>query len=421
MAHEFKVRNGLIVGVVSGTTAVDRILDEDDLVSDSNTALATQQSIKAYIDALDATNVGTAGTGVAKGYNGTTREFEFYKLNSLSANLTINLDSGNNKIDFDLAMIDFDFQASVLDIYDPTTSTPPTPTTGDRYISAATANGWTIDNIYEWSGTAWTETVANEGMLTWVEDEDKFYVYNGSAWVTFGGIVAHNSLSGLQGGAASEYYHLDASDYGDLTDVNAQLAALQTDGTPTFANLISSGYARIGDTTDTTGGNLRYNSNTFQGYDGSTWVDLHAADDDMHSLTAVTTIADDDEILIYDTSNSGYRKITKANLFAGFSGNSGEVTNITAATTIDSFADTAHKAAEWDYVVQDGTNYRSGTVYAVWNATADTVEYAETSTIDIGDTSPVVLSVDIDTDTVRLRCTPASGTWVLSYNRENIG
>tara|TARA_R110000744_G_scaffold135829_8_gene245465 strand:- start:3684 stop:7712 length:4029 start_codon:yes stop_codon:yes gene_type:complete len=40
----------LQVGTAAGTTTVDRILDEDDMVSDSDVALATQQSIKAYVD-----------------------------------------------------------------------------------------------------------------------------------------------------------------------------------------------------------------------------------------------------------------------------------------------------------------------------------------------------------------------------------
>ena len=49
--------------------------------------------------------------------------------------------------------------------------------------------------------------------------------------------LSHNSLSGLDGGNASpeEYYHLDAADYNALTDTNAQLTALQTDGSPEFA------------------------------------------------------------------------------------------------------------------------------------------------------------------------------------------
>jgi len=47
------------VSLASGTT-VTSILDEDDMVSDSDTALATQQSIKAYIDgAIDLTAVTT--------------------------------------------------------------------------------------------------------------------------------------------------------------------------------------------------------------------------------------------------------------------------------------------------------------------------------------------------------------------------
>jgi len=41
--------------------------------------------------------------------------------------------------------------------------------------------------------------------------------FNGSAWVDLGDTgqaTAHNSLSGLQGGTASEYYHLTAAEYG---------------------------------------------------------------------------------------------------------------------------------------------------------------------------------------------------------------
>ena len=45
----FKVKQGLLIG--SSTTEIGNILDEDDMASDSATALATQQSIKAYVDA----------------------------------------------------------------------------------------------------------------------------------------------------------------------------------------------------------------------------------------------------------------------------------------------------------------------------------------------------------------------------------
>lgn len=49
MAHEFKIKNGLLI---EDTTAVTGILDEDDMSSDSAASLATQQSIKAYADSV---------------------------------------------------------------------------------------------------------------------------------------------------------------------------------------------------------------------------------------------------------------------------------------------------------------------------------------------------------------------------------
>ena len=50
MANEFFVRYGLKLGTVSGTTIVDRILNETDLGSNSATALATEYAIKTYVD-----------------------------------------------------------------------------------------------------------------------------------------------------------------------------------------------------------------------------------------------------------------------------------------------------------------------------------------------------------------------------------
>jgi predicted ATP-dependent Lon-type protease len=59
-----------------------------------------------------------------------------------------------------------DWQESVKDRYDPTSALPPTPSTGDRYISIATANGWTVNYIYEYNGTSWDEIIPDEGFAT---------------------------------------------------------------------------------------------------------------------------------------------------------------------------------------------------------------------------------------------------------------
>lgn len=49
--------------------------------------------------------------------------------------------------------------------------------------------------------------------------------------------IAHNSTLNLQGGTANEFFHLTSADYSALTDVNAQLTALHTDGSPVFRAL----------------------------------------------------------------------------------------------------------------------------------------------------------------------------------------
>ncbi len=87
-----------------------------------------------------------------------------------------------------------DWQDSVLDRYDPTSGLPGTPSTGDRYIATATANGWAVNRIYEYNGASWDESIPNEGAALRVEDEDTQYVYNGASWVTFGSTVNHDNL-----------------------------------------------------------------------------------------------------------------------------------------------------------------------------------------------------------------------------------
>lgn len=63
----------------------------------------------------------------------------------------------------------------------------------------------------------------------------------------------------------------------------------------------------------------------------------------------------------------------------------------------------------FDYVVKDGTNYRTGTVMVVANGT--NVEFTDTSTADIGNTAQVSFAVDIVGGFIRLKFTNISGTW----------
>ena len=101
---------------------------------------------------------------------------------------------------------------------------------GDRYVHKDTgtitngdAGTHTKSNkIYDYNGTTYDETVANEGMSFWAEDEDALYVYNGTAYVTFGAVTTHNNLSGIQG---SGNYHISANEQAGISAATAITAS----------------------------------------------------------------------------------------------------------------------------------------------------------------------------------------------------
>ena len=107
---------------------------------------------------------------------------------------------------------DFDFQESVINFYDPTITLPVGPAAGDRYIASATGSGWTINWIYEYDGALWMGFQPTEGTTVEVEALNQYWHFNGAAWVLMASVFAHNNLSGIQGGAAAEYYHLAIQD-----------------------------------------------------------------------------------------------------------------------------------------------------------------------------------------------------------------
>lgn len=76
---------------------------------------------------------------------------------------------------------------------------------------------------------------------------------------------------------------------------------------------------------------------------------------------------------------------------------------------VDSFADTLCDAVVWHYVVINGSNRRAGTIVAVWDPTLNTIEFTETSTQDIGDTSLLTFEVAIVSNNVELQAVLGTG------------
>ncbi len=88
----------------------------------------------------------------------------------------------------------------------------------------------------------------------------------------------------------------------------------------------------------------------------------------------------------------------------------------TGTETVDTFADTKGDGVVWHVVVKKTTNLRTATVMACWDS-ANNVEYTETATNDLGDTTGLTLAVDISANNVRLRATATSDNWTVKAIR----
>jgi len=137
---------------------------------------------------------------------------------------------GISRYDLTTTINELDWQESVISRYDPTSSLPSSPSVGDRYISTATANGWTEKYIYEYAGIYWNEIIPNEGFTCTVEDENKDYKYNGSQWdlhtskslVSTGFTYIQSSASTtwtIPHGLGTKYVHIKFYDVSDDSEI----------------------------------------------------------------------------------------------------------------------------------------------------------------------------------------------------------
>jgi len=88
------------------------------------------------------------------------------------------------------AFSDIYWQNPIISFYDPTPGLPIGPAVGARYIATATANGWTINHIFEWDGAAWVDTAPLEGMAAYDRNTNFIYQFDGVNWVGIGTISA---------------------------------------------------------------------------------------------------------------------------------------------------------------------------------------------------------------------------------------
>lgn len=108
----------------------------------------------------------------------------------------------------------------IISVFDNTLALPVGPAVGDRYIAKVTANGWTIDHIYEWNGSIWIDTAPVYGMTVFNNLQGAFYTYEGGIWfnLVLGAPGDHSVLADIGDPAAG---YLDVKVDNSTIDVSA--------------------------------------------------------------------------------------------------------------------------------------------------------------------------------------------------------
>lgn len=128
------------------------------------------------------------------------------------------------KNEIELAKHNIEPQASVKD--QNLTAPPGSPVEADRYIIPAGATGvWAgkTNQIAEYAAGSWSYYVPAVGWTAYVDDEQKIYSWNGSAWVRTGGALQTITAgSGLAGGGQADAVTLNiGAGYGVTVSADA--------------------------------------------------------------------------------------------------------------------------------------------------------------------------------------------------------
>jgi hypothetical protein len=125
------------------------------------------------------------------------------------------------------------------------------------------------------------------------------------------------------------------------------------------------------------------------------------------------------DLTLEDIVTAGATTDTQVTLNAGaiISGilfTSGGLDNVTApilGELVGAVHATQYDAAHLDYVIKDGSNYRTGTIMAVWDGV--NITHTETSTTDIGDTSSATFDVELGYGFAIFKFSVDTGNWTV--------
>jgi hypothetical protein len=213
------------------------------------------------------------------------------------------------------------------------------------------------------------------------------------------GIVTTLGITGSQGGTSTINLKTQNLSVDGQNGINATVSGQTLTLSASNATTAAKGVASFNSTNFTvTGGEVTSNNITINGTNvtlgGTRNITLAQITAQGASTTDAVTLSSGATIGNTFHTSSAYTAV-------------GPTTNEVVLT----LATGSYDAAHFDYVLKDGTNYRAGTVMAVWKGAS--VEFTDTSTNDIGNTLGADFSVDTNANNVRLKFTVSSGTWTI--------
>lgn len=188
----------------------------------------------------------------------------------------------------------------------------------------------------------------------------------------------------ISSGFSEKVRILDNGNVGIGTSVPSALLHMSSSGTTTF--LLQSGDRTFYITQGSGALNSILNSNNFLEFQTDGVKRMTVEDTRVRSEVYV-----DIKGSIYDTQSTGSIGLTEV---------------VVATVNASSFP-----TVFFDYSVKNGTNMRAGTLIAVYNGTS--MEWTETSTVDLGNTSGVTLSADVNGGNIRLKAIATTTGWTV--------
>jgi hypothetical protein len=154
-------------------------------------------------------------------------------------------------------------------------------------------------------------------------------------------------------------------------------------------------------------------------YNGSQWVNSKSFNSTYNITGSLGVTSNIAASTINATSFTGSLQgtsswaVTASYALNGTLAGSGTAT-VGTTTTILTVATGSYTAGFFEYTVSSGSNARAGTLASVWNGAS--IQYTDNSTLDIGNTSEVTMSVTLSGASALLRATTVAYPWTVKTN-----